>query len=261
MQKKVRFYTPENIAVTYYLAGPGTRFVAYVFNVLLIVVGLALAAAIFLVSLLILTTFDVAIDPGLPVAVAVAVAFLLMGFFYFAYFILFEWMWNGQTPGARTMNIRVVMDEGFSLTLTAVIIRNLFRIIDSFPLFWIVPLFAEKTQRLGDLTAGTLVVSEREAPAHALRDQLLARAPGGLEFTFNPAQLNALLDSDVETVEMFLERRPAIHPEHRGQLAMRLVRGLTRRMELEEPIEEGARERFLEDLLTAYVRREAQELG
>ena len=259
MDKQVQFETPENITVTYRLAGPGRRFMAVLFDYFVISATVIL---LFFAGMLALTVFlPYVVDETVYWVLVVAVMILAPAFFSLAYFVYYEWRRNGQTPGASLMNIRVVMDRGFSLTLSAIIVRTLFRIIDQFPLLWIVPVLSEKWQRLGDMAGGTLVVREDQAEGDGLRTRLMARSPGEEVFRFNPAQVNALDGLDVEAIETFLSRRQSIHPEHRAQLAERLAGAIAQRVGFVEPVETGQREQFLEDLLTALARRDARELG
>jgi uncharacterized RDD family membrane protein YckC len=80
------------------------------------------------------------------------------------YFVLFEWAWNGQTPGKRWLGIRVIRRGGLPLTFSQVFMRNLLRLVDFLPNYGVVGLisfFATKyQQRLGDLAADTVVVRE-----------------------------------------------------------------------------------------------------
>ncbi len=259
MDKLVQFETPENITVTYRLAGPGRRFMAVLFDYFIISAAVIL---LFAAGLIALTVFAPQVgDMVIYWALILTIMILVPAFFSLAYFVYYEWRRNGQTPGASLMNIRVVMDHGFSLTLSAVIIRTLFRIIDQFPLLWIVPVLSEKWQRVGDMVAGTLVVREDETAQDALRTRLMARDPGEAVFRFNPAQVNGLDELDAQAIEVFLSRRQGIHPEHRAQLAERLTDAIIQRAGFVEPVETGQREQFLEDLLAALARRDARELG
>lgn len=256
MTDTVRFETPENIAVTYRLAGAGTRFIAFFFDTLLIFFGFVTVGLVATITLLLTS-------PTSDLAPYVAALIFLIGFGFanIAYYGLFEWFTRGHTPGKRLMGIRVVMDEGFSLTFTGVVIRNIFRVLDIIPILWIVPVVTRKTQRFGDMVAGTIVVSEQPVPGAALREAMAARRPEEIQFTFTGEQLGRLRDEDVRALEMFLERRPRLHPEHRALVAQRLVRGLGTRLELPIMPTDQERERFLEDLLAAFARREARELG
>lgn len=253
----VQFETPENITVVYRLAGPGSRFLAYLFDALLIFFGFVLIGLVLLVLGL---AFPEVLTE--PVMYATSLVFIVaFGFAYIVYFGVFEWFTNGHTPGKRLARIRVVMEEGFSLTFTGVVIRNVFRVLDTIPLFWIVPLVSAKFQRFGDMVADTLVVGDAPAPTHAVREALALRRPEEARHTFGAESLNRLRDIDVRAVETFLERRARLHPGHRAALAERLARALALRLDLTPPETGADREVFLEDLLAAYARREARELG
>ena len=72
---------------------------------------------------------------------------------------------DGRTPGKRMTGLRVLTPEGHVPTTGALLTRNVFRIIDSLPGFYVVGLlfviFGPKHQRFGDLAAGTVVALER----------------------------------------------------------------------------------------------------
>ncbi len=257
MHDIARFETPENIAITYRLAGPGTRFVAFLFDSLLIFAALVMLFIGFVVFALVVesTAFDIT-------GVAAILVFVVgVGFVNIAYYGVFEWFMNGQTPGKRMARIRVVSDGGFSLTFSGVVIRNIFRLIDVVPLLWIVPVVTRKMQRFGDIVAGTIVITEQVGRVNPIRELLATRPTSDALFAFSPDQLRALRKVDVDAVERFLERRSVLHVDHRATLAERLTRGLVRRLEPTAPPNADERERFLEDLLAAYARRETRELS
>jgi uncharacterized RDD family membrane protein YckC len=83
------------------------------------------------------------------------------------YFILFEILMNGQSPGKRMSRLRVISENGTPLTWQQSVLRNLLRPADQLPLFYavggMVMLFTKRFQRLGDLAAGTIVVIENPA--------------------------------------------------------------------------------------------------
>jgi uncharacterized RDD family membrane protein YckC len=80
------------------------------------------------------------------------------------YFTVFEWVWNGQTPGKRWMRLRVIKQDGSPVGALEVLARNLTRPLDSAgPMALIGLLFIflhPRSQRLGDLLAQTMVVRE-----------------------------------------------------------------------------------------------------
>jgi hypothetical protein len=91
---------------------------------------------------------------------------------YFGYFAYFEWKWNGQTPGKRMMDLRVIDDRGMSVDAFQSLTRNLFRIVDMMPFLFaldfisigfyglggIAAWLSPQQKRLGDWAAGTLVI-------------------------------------------------------------------------------------------------------
>lgn len=156
MTHEFAILSPEKTILTYPLARLGSRVLAHMLDVLLLVVGLfglqALIAAL------------IVLEPG--VAMALLAVITLLG--PFAYFILLEGLWNGQTLGKKAIGIRVRMADGTPVTFPAALGRNLLRPADLFPGSYFVGLLAvftnPKSQRIGDLVAGTVVVHERMHP-------------------------------------------------------------------------------------------------
>jgi uncharacterized RDD family membrane protein YckC len=259
----VTFETPENIPVSYPLAGPGTRFIAFIFDAFIIFVSIVTLVLILVILALSFgqQAAEAGVGVNMPGAVAAAIATVVMGFIFIAYFGVCEWFMNGATPGKAAMRARVVMADGFSLSFTGVLLRNIFRLIDIIPLLWVVPVVTQREQRFGDMAAGTIVVSEIPLPMHTVRGQLAARPAGDALFVFSPAQSAALTEADVEAMELFFERRDRLHPTHRIQIAERLVQAVALKLDLAQDIFPADRERFLEDLLAAYARKEARDIA
>ena len=152
-ENRFAIVTPEGISISLALAGPGSRFIALVIDTLFISV---IAGAITRVSG-ILTLFN----PEFQVAF-VMIAELVTGW---SYFIAFEWKFRGQTPGKRLFKLRVADKDGFQLKPAQIVLRNLFRIIDALPFFYLlggaVCMFSRKYQRIGDMLAATVVIYDR----------------------------------------------------------------------------------------------------
>src|SRR5438093_10564458 len=83
-------------------------------------------------------------------------------FLAWLYFVLLEWLWNGQTIGKRLFGLRVISEDGEPARFVAVVVRNLVRVIDFLPVLYGVGLVAlvisSRSQRLGDYAGGTFVV-------------------------------------------------------------------------------------------------------
>ena len=155
--------TPENVRFHYQLAGPGTRLVAWILDILL--VGLLLVVTS-LVHQLVQQVFGSYANAVLGVLV-----FTLMS----GYWILFEFFAGGVTPGKRVMRLRVIGDRGLQLTLGQVVLRNLIRFVDLLPgpggVGALCMALHPQHKRVGDIVAGTLVIREqRVAPPDRNRE-------------------------------------------------------------------------------------------
>ncbi len=144
--------TTERVPFRYRVAGPGSRFLAWMVDASLIVV-LAMSAAVFLGVL----------EQGRE-GLGSALMFLAVFALTWAYFLLFEWLWRGQTPGKRLLGIRVIRWRGTAVSFWQSAVRNILRFVDA-PLipgfYWLgfaVAACNRESRRLGDLAAGTLVV-------------------------------------------------------------------------------------------------------
>ncbi|MBC8138101.1 MAG: RDD family protein [Fibrella sp.] len=160
MARTIEVLTPENIPLTMEPAGIGTRFGAVLLDMLIqlgIFVGLAIVGGI---AALILQWNGISSVLNIILIVG---GFLLL----FGYFILFETLWNGQTPGKKFFGLRVVRDGGRPVDFFSVATRNLVRLADFLPVSYAFGagaiFFHPQYKRLGDMAAGTVVVREREA--------------------------------------------------------------------------------------------------
>lgn len=149
--------TPEKVVISYQHAGYGARIGAQLIDLLIIGVVYIIVGVIFAFS-------AVVVGQG----IAQLIIMLFMTFAIFAYFIIFEAWWNGQTPGKKALGIRVVHQDGTPMSWRASFMRNILRIADFLPGFYglgFVTMFLnERSQRLGDLIAGTLVVQINNVP-------------------------------------------------------------------------------------------------
>jgi uncharacterized RDD family membrane protein YckC len=157
--------TPEGIAFSFLLAGPVTRFLAWVLDIACIGVLCGTVGAV--LGLLGVFGGDFA---G---AFLVAICFVIQ----IGYGIAMEWSWRGQTIGKRLLRLRVVDAHGLRLQFSQVVVRNLLRFVDMLPVFYLVGGFASllsrHAQRLGDVAANTVVIRQPEIDEPDL-DQLLA---------------------------------------------------------------------------------------
>jgi uncharacterized membrane protein SpoIIM required for sporulation/uncharacterized RDD family membrane protein YckC len=144
------------------LAGPGARSLAFVLDWM---IRSALAAIyLLLASKILLGNFGFDIGPD-EESVWYLVGATPATAIYFLYHLVLEPLMAGRTPGKRLAGLRVLTPEGHVPTAGALITRNIFRIVDSMPLFYVVGLlfvfFGRQHLRLGDLAAGTVLAIDR----------------------------------------------------------------------------------------------------
>jgi len=153
--------TPENVTFDYDIAGIGSRFLAALMDTALIL----LLQVILFGSVLLFASLTSEDATDTVIGWLFAIAGIISFIFFWGYYIFFEILWNGQTPGKRRVGLRVIRVDGTPVTPSEVIIRNLVRIIDFLPTAYgvgVVTMFINSSsRRIGDLAAGTLVVHDR----------------------------------------------------------------------------------------------------
>jgi len=265
MSASLQFETPENVQIEHRIAGPGTRYLAWFIDGLLInTLTILVIVALILLGVISSSLFKGAekktedmlrTDPEGLAAYVFGIAMLIFAFSSFFYFGLSELLWRGQTLGKYLCQIRVVKLNGFSLDPVSIFLRSLFRVADHLPPLCMVPMLSKYRQRLGDMVAGTIVVSSEAEDLTRIREQLSGRNTAESQFTFDHAKLGRLVPSDFDAIEQVLERWTDLTVTQRERLLNRMVGPLCKKMQAEEP-PEGERVRFLEDLLAAEFRRQ-----
>src|SRR5258708_22366825 len=164
--------TPERVSLQYDIAGIGSRGAAAMVDtaiqaVVMIVLFVALSAG--------LATVAAFLSFGNSNATATLVlALFVLALFIVAngYFILFEILWNGQTPGKRMVGLRVIRENGYPMRPIDAVIRNLVRLVDWLPGAYgigvLTLLMNERPKQLGDFASGTIVVREGARGAAAI---------------------------------------------------------------------------------------------
>jgi uncharacterized membrane protein SpoIIM required for sporulation/uncharacterized RDD family membrane protein YckC len=219
--------TPEQAVFSYSVAGVGSRAAAALIDYLIcvgILLGLVLCWSL-------LIPVVAGMNPGSALARltgswAMALIVLVQFLLLWGYYVVFEALWDGQTPGKRRIGIRVVQDGGFSVSWSASALRNVARVIDMQPgiLYGvgIVSAAASRSgKRLGDMIAGTIVVHERVAEVAAgagAPQQSPSAAPSS---TSTPLSA-ALTDEEFAVLDRFLARRGTLDASRRSALAEQL---------------------------------------
>jgi uncharacterized RDD family membrane protein YckC len=158
MAQELLILNPEKTVLSFSLARLASRISAQILDGILLFVFMMIVSAIAQA----LTTN--AFEPN-PLVMGAAIVIISLG--PFAYFILLEGLWNGQTLGKKALNIRVRMADGTPVTFSAALARNLMRPADFLPIGYFVGILAmftnRKSQRLGDMVAQTIVTMEKRA--------------------------------------------------------------------------------------------------
>jgi uncharacterized RDD family membrane protein YckC len=254
--------TPEQVSLHFPLAGLGSRFLAVMIDLLI------QGAANFVLIIVIALVFSAVEKTGglrhvSDTAAKWFTAGIILFYFvlYWGYFSLFEAFRNGQTPGKRVLNIRVIKDSGRQITFFEALARNLLRVVDWLPGIYLVGMISilvtKQNKRLGDLVADTIVVHERAEEFSGYMGVPFQPAtfatPGAEPVSGIPADRIARLSSeDLLLIDSYLARALSLPLETRAQLASRLLDGFCVKMGIAVPTQTPP-ERTLEAL--AYALR------
>jgi uncharacterized membrane protein SpoIIM required for sporulation/uncharacterized RDD family membrane protein YckC len=219
--------TPELVTFSYTIAGVGSRVAAALIDYLLcLLLFIAIVFALAFIGINRFGPLGGASSDAWALALVVLAQFLIL----WGYYVLWEGLADGQTPGKRYMRLRVVSDGGYSVSFAGSAIRNLVRIVDMQPVFTygvgITSIVATKQgKRLGDLAAGTLVVREQvvQTVVHPTVEIPSADSSPSERSVPIPARHARLTDDEFAVVERFMERRASLDPVRRVELATRLV--------------------------------------
>lgn len=153
---QIAINTSQNVNINFNTASVGDRMIAFIID-LLIKVAYGIAVFYIFFNLLDLGYLLSGLDQWSVMAVYIILLFPTV-----IYPVVLESLMEGQTPGKKAMKIRVVKIDGYQAGLGDYMIRWVFRIIDtSFAgvIGLIAMVVSKNNQRLGDMAAGTAVIS------------------------------------------------------------------------------------------------------
>ena len=210
LEQVVDVETPEQVVLTFTIAGIGSRAAATLVDSLILV--LLLIASNWIMGSLVGRGIRHISSAG---SIILALYALLTFAMIWGYYVLFEAIWDGQTPGKRMIGLRVVRDGGFAITFGASAVRNLTRALDAQPVgLYFVGLvsavISPSGKRLGDYAAGTIVVSEREVTERGA-------APPPLPSGAAVATTTYLTDDEFALLDRYEQRRASLDRLHAFQ--------------------------------------------
>lgn len=200
----IQVRTTQNVFIHYPLASVGDRILAHLLDRIILVLFTIIVFAVF-----------VRYDVDRP-----WIWIMVLGMPWLLYWVLFEIFMNGQSPGKRVLNIKVVRLDGTPPTIGDYLLRWIFGFVDLYILggaiALVVVVAGGKGQRLGDMVAGTSVVKlieQREITS----GEVFVPQPESYTPVFS--QVIQLSEKDIELVQQALE----INREHGNSQPVLLV--------------------------------------
>lgn len=180
--------TAQNVSIQQNVAAVSTRIGAFLIDILIIAAYVIVAIWLF---------NAIGIDEGTGLWAVIS----LLGLPVFFYSLYFEYLMNGQSPGKYATKIRVVKMDGSKPTFSSYLLRWMLRSIDislaSGSVALLTILLNGKGQRLGDIAAGTTVITE--AKKVSIESTLMTELP--LDYVPTFPQVTMLSDSDIQTIK------------------------------------------------------------
>jgi uncharacterized RDD family membrane protein YckC len=186
----IKVRTTQNVFIHYPVASIGDRILAYLLDRIILVFY-----SLIVYSFLLLVT-------GGPFWMG----FILLAVPWLFYSLLFEIFMDGQTPGKRLMQIKVVRLDGTPPTVGSYLMRWIFSFVDFYILSGAVAVViisaGGRGQRLGDVVGGTSVVKLIEQKEISAKDIFVSA-----DETFQPTftQVIQLSERDIELIQQALE--------------------------------------------------------
>ena len=215
--------TPELVVLSYTIAGVGSRAYAAMIDYMICLVAVIVAN----VGIIVFIPRGRGPAHELSTSLVIAIIVLIQFSVLWGYYVLFEALADGRTPGKRLQRLRVVRDGGYSVTFGASAVRNLMRIVDMQPgllygVGMVSALVSKSGKRLGDMAAGTIVVKEdliRTPPTAPA-----ATGFAGAAHAAQPVPLHAALSAaEFDLLERFSQRQRDLDPGRRAQIAAQLA--------------------------------------
>ena len=182
--------TAQNVSIYQNVAGIGERILAYLIDSFILFAYWILAIFFF-----------AALDIDTKDDWEIISFIMIIGLPTFLYHVLFETFWDGRTLGKAAMKLRVVKLDGSKPGFGSYFVRWILRIVDislvSGSIAVVTILMGGKGQRLGDLAAGTTVISEKKKTR--LSDTLLVDIP--LDYIPTYPQVTVFTDKDMQRIK------------------------------------------------------------
>jgi uncharacterized RDD family membrane protein YckC len=224
--------TPEHVQLRFQTAGLGSRAAAQLLDTgILLLVNFTLFIVFSIVAYGAEELFW-----GEAEKYAIAILMFVLFLVNTGYFFVFEAFWSGQTLGKKWMKLRVIRDNGQPVTFLSAAIRNLFRIVDMLPsgyfLGAMVSFFHPKDKRIGDLVAGTIVVTENSQTGTLSRKQRVLQKEGlKVPLVLDDRQRQAITREDWQLLSSFITRLDSLSKVKQRELGAQIAERFVQKLE------------------------------
>ena len=257
---RVKFSTPENVELELTLAGIGNRAWALLIDYLVLGLIILLCVIIGLIISLVFIDFWTSVFGDRAPLWLFGIAIFTNYIIYSGYFVFFETIWQGQTPGKRFTKIRVIRDDGRPVRLTQIALRSLLRPIDEFLFIGaILIMFNPWEKRLGDWAAGTIVIQNQapNSPQNSSQNssQNLSISKSGENFAaelLQKADFSDLLPDEFTVIKEYLQRRHQLSLKGKADTSSRLAKDVKEIINFTEIPANISADEFLEAVYLAY---------
>jgi uncharacterized RDD family membrane protein YckC len=250
--EKLIIETPEKIIFTYNIAEIGTRIAAYLIDSLL---QLLILLILFLVLGLSFISSDAYGED--QAFFYMAIIYILLFLFQWGYFVFFETVLNGKTPGKQACHIRVIRSDGTRLDFQSLVVRNLLRAADSIPLPFfnllggLIAIIHKQNKRLGDLAAGTIVVTD--SLFYVIEPSFQTNiSDKNMKLFARPLEKSRLNEKDLYILRRLLNDRNKMSPEIGERTAGVIVEKLKAKYDLSEVLDKSNFE-IIEEIYKAHT--------
>lgn len=219
--------TAENVPLRYDIATVGSRSAAFFIDfIIIIIISLGLEAVIYVSERMgwdILSSYFFAFS------------YIIVATLSWAYFVVNEMIFNGSSIGKRILNLRVIKEDGSPIDLVDSLTRNFIRYVDLFPGTWLVGfvtmMLNDKSKRLGDYAAGTVVVRTRAVSLDKLE---LAETSYDDVVKTNP-RLSLITPEEYQVMRDYLTQQHRIPLDKSYVLARKLAVRMAEKLGIEPP--------------------------
>ncbi len=238
--------TPESVELEFTLAGIGNRAYALFIDYCILWGTLGIISILGLFLIVQITNGQMWL---------LAIYFLIIFTIYVGYFVFFETIWQGQTPGKKITKIRVISNNGQRITLPQATLRTLLRPVDDLLFIGaIMIIFSKQEKRIGDWLAGTLVIQEAQNQSN-YQIKISPETQKLVEFLEENVDISRLTVEDFVLVREYLQRKGQMLMKAKNDLARELGYLIKDKIALSDIPDNVTASVFLEAVYIAYQRK------